>query len=169
MFSRLDPLFKTSFRETEQLDTRLGIREDEEREDPNKGKEHKRKEETSESVDVASVSVEALAGFLRNLMTTEDVSAYIPEDQMPNGSQAAAKAASAYQKMADRSHSSHPPVSQGVDTKLSPQEKVLITRLIVDLDYLSQHGVRQLAIGNSNSGLLEGFIEAAERAKEQLG
>ncbi len=171
MFSRLDPVFKTTLRETEKTDTRLGIRENENR-DQQKRNPAKEKDAAADDLqDEATVSIEALTGFLQNMMAEDAASQpAVPEPEPPGIARPEAMAANAYRKMAGHSqqgHTSASPPASG-NPGLNPQEKILIARLIQDLEYLTRHGVKQLTIGNTSSRLLEGFIEAAERARESL-
>lgn len=170
MFSRLDPVFKANIREAERADTRLGIREDEEREEGRKNRKEKDRQETSEPEDKATVSVAALAEFLNELISEDDISRHIPQT-VPADSHAARPeamaAASAYRKTSGQTEG-NPSYQPAGDTQLSAHEKVLMARLIEDLEYLSKHGVTRLTIGKTDSGLLEGFIYAAEQAKSSL-
>jgi len=81
MYSRLDSIFRTTFRHTETTDTRLGIRR-EDRQDTRKRK-HDRKEEKPESLweDSTSVSINALKAFLNDLLgeSTEEQSTPPPK------------------------------------------------------------------------------------------
>jgi hypothetical protein len=172
MFSRLDPALKGTFRVTEETDTWMGIRQDEEQGENRKRKEKHEEDENPDARDEATVSIDALTSFLTNMMYSENPLQEV--DKAARNKERSlspeAKAASAYQKMADKTATASTPsaTSTGDSPQLSSQEKVLIARLIEDLKYLSDRGVTQITIGRTDSSLLEGFIEAAETALKRL-
>lgn len=177
MDSRLDSIFRTTFRQTESVDTGMGIR----REDPRD--EHKRKDgdgdqKKEEPVweDDMVVSIAGLRQFLTTLIAPDSV--YQPPTPPPAAptqaslstqQQRAHNAASAYQATARHSTAaisaatppSPPPASSSAATPgtLSQEENRIIYQLLNDLDVLLQEGVTSLRIQKQGS-----FLESLHRA-----
>lgn len=175
MESRLDSIFRTTFRTTESADTWMGVR----REDPHD--EGRRKKDNEDNhpdkplwEDDAVVSIAALKQFLttliapdskfqkpaNNISTTPDHPPLSPQQQRAHN------AASAYQTTAR--HAPAPPVNITPETvpdspTLSQEENRIIHQLMSDLDALLQNGVTSLTIQKDGS-----FLESLSRAARTM-
>ena len=176
MDSRLDNIFRTSFRTTESADTWMGIRREEPRD------EHKRKNEDEDQKsdkqqweDDTIVSIAALKQFLGTLIAPDSVyQAPAPTRNVPTQAtlstqqQRAHNAASAYQSTARHATPSTPPETttpQPSDTAntLSQEENRTIHQLMNDLDILLQEGITSLTIRKEGS-----FLESLRRAAQNM-
>ncbi|MCB9990209.1 MAG: hypothetical protein H6867_02370 [Rhodospirillales bacterium] len=180
MESRLDPLFKTQFRQTETLDTRQGIR----RQDPDeqRGKRDRKDRDDNEDdlwQDKTSVSVQTLQLFLEQLVRQQDSEdkaadiqlspAEIPAHSTPDPNQhytpQAAKAAQAYQRTYRATHHEAPPPVPPADSigniTLTPDEIRTIHQLINDLNTLAARRVETLTVEKSSS-FLRSLVEAVQ-------
>ncbi len=112
MFSTLDQIFKTRFRETEAIDARMAIRRQTPDDRHDRPTDHKASEENNMfGDDQTSISITALKIFLQELLVAQEEPEHAQEnapqepDQKPkNPSGDTAKAASAYQKTWDQTH-----------------------------------------------------------------
>jgi hypothetical protein len=179
MSERLDPVFRTTFRHAEPLDTRLGIRRDEPQEDSGRRRDRDEKRGTTDPwQDITSVSIPALRAFLSELLgeapaASAAVEAPPPAD-MPSRAPdpVAARAAGAYRATA-RGTLATPPPSSPVTTNdqpheaghpaLSDAERRAIRLLIADIDRLAARGVDQLTI-EKNGSFLDSLAAAARKA-----
>ncbi len=185
MYSRLDPIFKTQFRHTETLDTRQGIR----RQDQVKDKKKKSGNDESDSDDIdmwedsTSVSIKAIKAFLEQLAGETKKSAGKPEPgenikisqkeksistaTPATGKQSAARAAQAYQKMHRATHTEEQqeiPQSSIPSIALRPEEIRVIHKLIEDLGTLAAQNKDHLTIRKSEN-FLQSLVDAVEALK----
>ncbi len=181
MFSNLGPLFKTTFRQAEQTDTRQAIIR-EEKEDGRRKKD-KKEERPGQDLweDSTSVSVDALRTFLINFLKGAELTDKLnqnkdqpdlpprrmPEERTPANT-ATARALGAYQSIADKVEPHHPvpppesPPQSDAD-KVGSSDIRLIHQLIADLEDLSSRGVQTVTIEPAGS-----FLEALENAVKAL-
>ncbi|MCI5060112.1 MAG: hypothetical protein MRY79_03465 [Alphaproteobacteria bacterium] len=189
MFSQLGPLFKTTFRHAESNDTRQKIPHEERDKGRKKREEDEQKASESQKwEDNTTVSVEALRAFLVNFLKTlpggkESLeltksaaqntgkgSVRPPEKSRPTRTRDA-KAARAYQAMAEKSQEVAPaPTTQANPRKNQPTADLLqsqelrdIHQLITDLDDLSNKGVQILQIKPAST-----FLESLKQAVRLL-
>lgn len=172
MDSRLDSIFRTTFRQTESADTWMGIR----REDPHDDRKRKssdddQKKDKPQWEDDTVVSIAALKQFLSTLIAPDSVyQAQSPAPAVPTQAtlstqqQRAHNAASAYQSTARHAApgtTMTPPSSppSAVNNTLSQEENRVIHQLLNDLDLLLQEGVTSLTIQKEGS-----FLESLQRA-----
>lgn len=191
MFSRLGPLFKTTFRQAESNDTRLAIPHDE-REKGRRKEDEETNKETGQDPweDSASVTVDALRAFLINFLKTvpgaedeaslaglkenETLSTRPPEQKRPTNTQNA-KAVRAYQSMAEKTKkttipSSKKPASEKIEPTadlLQSQELRDIYQLIDDLEELEQKGLQILKIEKAET-FIDGMKNAVRLEKSKL-
>lgn len=191
MDSRLEPLFRTTFRHAESTDARLGIRHDEEKDE---GRKKDKKDNQNEALgtqeDKASVSVSALLGFLEGLVLstentppdtegttpkTPDISLeaeFRPSHSPP--SPAAAKAIQSYQNTAKAVHDKNipedhkplQPLAPDEIPALSNEEIRTIHQLITDLSTLKKKNIQTLSlhiIGSFLDSLALAVKEALEK------
>lgn len=189
MDSRLDSIFRTTFRQTESADTWMGIRREEPRDD------HKRRKHDDDAQDQkatweddTSVSLAALKQFLSMLIAPESgyqapepepvISVAVPTQVNLSAQQQRAHiAARAYQATARHAP---PPTSQSTSQPTSPpppvqmipaspaasssntltaEENRIIHQLLNDLDILMQNGIGALTIQKEGT-----FLESLQRA-----
>ena len=171
MDSRLDGIFRTTFRHTESADTGMGIR----REDPHDDRKRKnndddQKKEKPQWEDDTIVSIAALKQFLSTLIAPDSVyQAQSPAPAVPTQAtlstqqQRAHNAASAYQSTARHAAPtatiSPPDTAPTANNTLSQEENRVIHQLLNDLDLLLQEGVTSLTIQKEGS-----FLESLHRA-----
>lgn len=180
-YSRLDSIFRTSFRHTETTDAWLGIRRDE-GQDTRRKKQHKEEEKDSDSLweDSTSISVSALKAFLGSLIkdgteepyeeTAEEKPQEDPSPRKPSGQ--TARAAQAYQTTARATdHTDEVVPQQDAGTRdqtttveLSVEEKQVIQQLLVDLEVLAKQNIEQVTIQKAPS-FLESLVRAVQKAK----
>ncbi len=186
MFSQLGPLFKTTMRQAESADTRLGIRRDEKHEHGKK--DHPEKQDEEESPlwnDSTTVSVEALKTFLNEFLKTKGIehettsavitteeSAYKPEPLKPTTT-IAARAMKAYGSHAD--HDPPPPSLSETKAPEEPQDLTALLKtdevrtmhtLIRELKNLQDRGVDFLTIEKPDT-FLEALVIAVETEKKR--
>lgn len=186
MDSRLDGIFRTTFRTAEQTDSRLDIRRDEDQHHKRKDKEDKEDSGEFDFDDDAHVSVSALYVFLRDLLVQGGVTNTPHTDQAPQTPQAptpeppphdqmaqrASMAANAYQTTARSGTPSlsisdtapppaPPPAGQTVD--LSADEIKIIQGLMVNLERLAKRGVTTLTIRKADT-----FLHSLQTAVSEL-
>ncbi len=184
MDSRLDQIFRTSFRQTESADTWMGIR----REDPQDQHERKKKGDDDKDKpvweDETVVSIAALKQFLTSLIAptspymqqtaaTTDT-AHAPSEPLSVQQQQAHHAAQAYQNTAR--HAPMPPIPppsepprleiNSSSPTLSTDESRTIHQILGLLDQLLNAGVGTLVIQKEGS-FLESLKRSAEAALEQ--
>lgn len=185
MFSNLGPLFKATFRQAEQADTRMAIRKDDPR-DQGKRRESAKEEPDDNSLweDSMAVSIDALRGFLVNFVqgkthagTEAGSGADAAAPDAPEQAQAeirpprdtqTARAMQAYQSMAEHGTGHHlpprlpsAPVSD-VDLIEAGDVRV-IHRLIEALDSLAAAGHESLVLEKADS-----FLHSIEQAVSRL-
>lgn len=174
MDSRLDSIFRTTFRQTESTDTWMGIRREEPRDDQRRKKdEDDDKKEKPQWEDDTVVSISALRQFLSTLIAADSPlqqpqSSPSPVTDMPPPSsqqQRAHNAASAYQNTARHTAlTPAPPAAEPIPAPaLSSEENRAIYQLINDLDILQQNGMTSLQIQKEGS-FLESLQKAAQKA-----
>lgn len=185
MFSNLGPLFKATFRQAEQADTRMAIRKDDPR-DQGKRRESAKEEPDDNSLweDSMAVSIDALRGFLVNFVqgkthagTDAGSGADAAAPDAPEQAQAeirpprdtqTARAMQAYQSMAEHGAGHHPPVPLPT-TPVSDVELIeagdvrVIHRLIEALDSLAAAGHESLVLEKADS-----FLHSIEQAVSRL-
>lgn len=181
MLSNLGPLFKATFRQTEQLDTRMEIRKDDPR-DEKKKRDPREDEPDDDSLweDSMGVSIEALRAFLISFVEGKTgVSAQIGDEgngpvtvpTMPEVRPAQdthhARAIHAYQSMAEKTGGAYhppPPAAPSSDVDLVHSEDVrVIHTLIADLALLAAAGHTMLSLEKSDS-----FLTALQDAVNRL-
>ena len=187
MFSRLDPVFRTILRRTEETDARLHIRRDESQ-GQGKGKKGSESGEYSPLAweDSATVSVAALKAFLQTLLQgtlpMQDTrfpstpSSSLPDKDVGSVSY---RAAQAYQTTGRAVHDPNiempppplPPAGGGaaeaisLGSDFSEKDLADVQRFVTDLIELERLGVVDLTIQRSQT-FLEGVRQAIEKAKE---
>lgn len=160
MESRLDSIFRTTFRTTEQTDSWLGIRR-EDAHDDRKPKHHDKKDDTDPlSEEGATLSLPALYGFLQGLVagqpghpavtTTPAAPQAAPPPQTPTPQAAAAMRA--YQTSARSTGTPHvdlhdaPPAITAPAVDLSAEEIRIIHQLLADIDVLAGRNVMTIPL-----------------------
>lgn len=189
MFSRLGPLFKTTFRQAESNDTRQHIPH-EERDQGRRKREEERKPDTDTDpwVDNTSVGVPALRTFLIDFLKTsfgeenitlpeeeaekKPLTSRPPEKSRPTSTKNA-RAVRAYQSIAEKSQKPAPMpqetqkrAERDVDL-LESKELRDIYQLIDDLDLLASKGVTTLNIMKADS-FVESLKNAVQLAKSKI-
>ncbi len=179
MDSRLDSIFRTTFRQTESADTGMGIRRDDPR-DQHKRKDNDddQKEDKPQWEDDTVVSIAALKQFLITLIAPDSI--YQPpatpavptQISLSTRQQRAHNAASAYQSTARHAAYTAPsPTPAVAETKsnntLSQEENRTIHQLLVDLDLLLQEGITSLRIQKEGS-FLESLRLAARNTLDAI-
>lgn len=189
MFSNLGPLFKATFRQAEQADTRMAIRKDDPRDQGRK--KDPREDETDSSdlwEDSTGVSVEALRTFLINFVEGRIATHLTPEGkEAPPGDDASpalaapevrppqntqtARAMHAYQSQADKTgHGYHPPPPAAPPSDVDlihAQDVRVIHALIADLAALSEAGVDTVTLEKADT-FLAALQNAIARARSGL-
>ena len=177
MDSKLDGVFRTTFRTTEHADSWLGIRHDDDRGHGKKKDEHKDESDEFSFDDDAHVSVSALYVFLRDLLIQAGTAVPTPPQTTPAAmpatpapdappptqvAQQASMAAHAYQNTARQGSPSisisdtappPPPAPNGPKVELSPDEIRTIQRLMSDLETLAGRGISTLTIKKADTFL----------------
>jgi hypothetical protein len=161
MDSKLDSLFRTTFQPAQQTDTWQGIRREEPHNDQQK--KHSRKEQHDDEFgdDQATLSVQALHEFLKNILAQAgekmpaQIAQTIPEDELDGDprpyNEASAHAARAYQNTARHTPGQRIDFSErpagaaetptGPAITLSAEELRIIHSLIDDIEALGQRGI----------------------------
>ncbi len=172
MDSRLDSIFRTTFRHTESADTWMGIRREEPRDDQRRKKDgDDEKKEKPQWEDDMVVSIAALKQFLSTLIAPDSqfqqAKTENPEaPALSSQQQRAHNAAHAYQSTAQ--HTPAAPVTPSTVTpSLSQDENRAIYQLLGDLDLLLQNGVTALTIRKEGS-FLESLTQAAKTMLEKV-
>lgn len=185
MDSKLDPIFKTRFLQTEPLDTRQAIRR---HDDPaySGGRHHKSWKEEEQDLweDQTTVSVQSLKQFLAQLIAPatnaggddqQPAPAPGARERLDNGdttpeTRKAAQAARAYERTYRATHKNEAAASLPAQAlpaiTLSPEEIRIIHKLIDDLEALSGRKVETLIILKSES-FLQSLVEAVRRHKQR--
>lgn len=175
MDSGIDRIVRTTFRTTEKTDTWLGLHREDPTQDRKSKKDDSRPTDDPFTADDTSVSVNALHGFLKNLLVGApgEPSAPVadappaPAPQAPPTPQAMA-AARAYQTAARSSGTPHvdltdmPPPAADPDhppVVLSVEETRIIHRLITDLETLAARGIATLSLPAA-----ENFLSSLQQA-----
>ena len=181
MYSRLDPVFQSLPRQTENADTRQDIRREEKTGDERrKGGKDKEEKPAELWEDSTVVSVRALHAFLTGLVADNagkghaeiQVSAAAapqpPAQHREHPPTEAARAAKAYKTMYYTGQKEHQPplpappaIENGV--KLSPEEERTIHKLVADINILAASGIETLQIKKSES-FLQSLVDAAALA-----
>lgn len=174
MDSRLDSIFRTTFRQTESADTWMGIRREEPREDHKRRKDDDAdKHEKPQWEDDTVVSIAALKQFLATLIASDSVYQPAPmpsaheSAHLSTRQQRAHNAANAYQSTARHAAPAATPPPPAVENPssatLSQEENRAIHQLMGDLDLLLQNGINALTIQKEGS-FLESLRSAARTA-----
>ena len=174
MDSRLDNIFRTTFRHAESADTWMGIRREEPRDDQrHKKDEDNEKKEKLQWEDDTVVSIAALKQFLSTLIAPDSQfqqsEAEAPEaPALSSQQQRAHNAVHAYQNTAQHAPTTPvtPPPAAPVPS-LSQDENRAIYLLLNDLDLLLQNGVTALTIRKEGS-FLESLTQAAKTMLEKV-
>lgn len=181
MFSNLGPLFKATLRQTEHLDTRMGIRKDDPR-DEGKKRDPREDEPDDDSLweDSMGVSIAALRAFLTDFVAGKtgraagaaaqtpvaDAPLTAPE-MSPVQDTKHSRAANAYQTIADKTGGAHAPSAPAApqsDLDLVQSDEVRAMHiLIADLAALEAAGHTTLALEKSDS-----FVHSLQEAVERL-
>ncbi|MCM2344543.1 MAG: hypothetical protein NDJ24_08285 [Alphaproteobacteria bacterium] len=171
MESRLDGIFRTGLRLTENADTRLGIRRDESEDGQHPKKQHEREPDAASGwEDQTTLSVIALQQFLRALIATDSIYQPAPEQHtapvtLSPQQKTAHQAAHAYQSTARHTPPVPPatppvPIAPPPDNPtLSAAENRAIHLLLQDLDILLQQGKTTLSIRKDGN-----FLESLQKA-----
>lgn len=176
MDSRLDNIFRTTFRQTESADTWMGIRREDPREDQHRRKDDNGdKQEKPQWEDDASVSIAGLKQFLATLIAPDsEYQKPAPAADKPHLSpqqQRAHNAASAYQTTASHvstlTPAATPAETPASSLTLTNEENRAIHKLMGDLEILLRNGVTALTIQKEGS-FLESLSSAAEKALAAL-
>ena len=160
MDSKLDSLFRTTFQPTQQTDTWQGIRREEPHDDREQNHPKKESEKDEFGDDEATLSVQALHEFLKNILTQAGekmpatLAQTIPDDELDGPRQidpASAHAALAYQNTARHTPGQRIDFSErlpaaasapsGPAITLSAEELRIIHKLIDDIEALGQRGI----------------------------
>lgn len=176
MDSRLDNIFRTSFRQTESADTWMGIHREEPRDNPRRKKDDGEKKEKPKWEDNTVVSIPALKQFLMALISPDSryqqqtTPSHTPEaSPLSPHQQRAHSAANAYQT---NSRHASPPASSITTAPtdspaLTQEENRIIHQLMHDLDLLLQKGITTLPLQKEGS-FLESLNRAAKAALESV-
>ena len=169
MDSRLDNIFRTTFRHTESADTWMGIRREEPRDDQRRKKDgDDEKKEKPQWEDDMVVSIAALKQFLSTLIAPDSKfqqSTPTPESQpLSSQQQRAHNAVNAYQR---NTAAPPPPSPTPAAPTLSQDENRAIYQLMQDLDLLLQNGVTSLTIQKDGS-FLESLTQSAKTMLEKI-
>lgn len=170
MDSRLDSIFRTTFRTTESADTSMGIRRDDPRDDhKRKNDDDDHKKDKPQWEDDTIVSIAALKQFLATLIAPDSqYQAPVPAPVIPTQAtlstqqQRAHNAVNAYQSTARHTSpvtATPAPVQSHTSNTLTQEENRTIHQLLNDLDVLLQEGVTSLTIQKEGS-----FLESLRRA-----
>lgn len=180
MLSQLGPLFKATFRHAEESDARQNLPHQVNKDDRRKDQDDPR-DRSDLWEDSTGVSVVALRAFLINFLagTTQQTGlAHMPESAAPDATAAepqrpantaTARAAGAYQSMADKMEPHHaappmaPPAAPRTDADLVAAGDIrLMHALIADLERLEQAGVEMLTLNPAES-----FLQSLKNAVDE--
>ena len=174
MDSKLDSIFRTNLQPAQQTDTWQGIRREDSQNDQHKKSTYKHKDDDESGEDQATLSVQALHEFLKNLLQQAGekmqpaIAQIMPEDDMSDGepapfNPASAHAARAYQTTARAApgqridFSERPSVAtqtpQGPAITLSAEELRVIHKLIEDIEALGLRGIASIPLVPADSFL----------------
>ena len=166
MVSRLESLFRSTFRPAAPTDSWMGIRREEaqhERKDKNSDRHEDDEFDRDDSTDL---SVAALRQFLESLFPPHAPQPVAPPPtEMPYPDQKTAAAIHAYQSTA-RVPAPATPVPPPESAQLSPVETATILAVLDDLNHLEQVGVETLTL-RPESGEL--FLDSIVRAVRVAG
>lgn len=188
MFSQLGPLFKTTFRQAESSDARMGIRQEEHKGRKNQSEDDDAGHSSSELWDDSiAVSISALKSFLVEFLKTkgvagteffhteEDASPYAgltPEKKSPV-SPVAARAVKAYGAMAQYAPDPQPaqqPVTrieasqEYTADSMASEDVRTIYMLIKDLEGLQAAGIEMLQLEKAET-FLKSLVDAVGSAR----
>jgi hypothetical protein len=175
MFSSFGNIFSSiKPRQTEAADTRLNIRHHDPEQQGKHGKKNERETPLPETMDNATVSVEALRLFLINFLREleheagehKTISAQTPDPAAPLRTEpdtAAARAASAYRASVIKTHDTAPPEIHERPLHASPNISA-VHKLITDLSRLSATGIEELTIERGQT-FLDSLITAVKNAQ----
>jgi len=182
MLSQLGPLFRTTFRQAEDTDTRQGIRRDDKKNGKKKNQQNE-KDRPSANLweDSTDVSVSALKAFLENFLNampdssednrTDKVDTPVspaPEPLQPKTT-IAARAVKAYGSMSEKTA----PVSMPERTEhrdipgVESEDVRTMYKLIDDLEMLESKGLKILNIQRADT-FLNSLVQAVHKAKSKL-
>lgn len=172
MFSSFGNIFLQKPRQAEAADTRLNIRHHDPEQQAKHGKKDDRPAPSPQTMDSATVSVEALRMFLINFLREMEagehktISANKPDapalaDTISNT--AAARAASAYQAAAPKSRETTPEFQES--TLPGTPDTSAVRKLITDLSRLSATGIDELTIERGQT-FLDSLITAVQNAQK---
>lgn len=185
MDSKLDSIFRTTFQPAQQTDTRQGIKRDDHQEQGRKDSGYRHKDDDEFGEDQATLSVQALHEFLKNLLMQAGekmpaaIAQIMPDEDEMDGAhpapqdRAAAHAARAYQTTARAApgqsidFSERPAAAsqtpQGPAITLSAEELRVIHKLIEDIEALGQRGIAAIPLIAADN-FLESLILGVEAA-----
>lgn len=174
MFDRIDPLFKTLFRHTENADTRQDIK----RRDPDHERRKKKtlKEDQENNPlwdDETDVSVLALESFLQTLLGDKNhifnnQTAPPPVEKKPSNHYAI----HAYQKNSEQSSvginiTEQVSSEEGSDLILDEKNRPMVETLLQELDALKKAGVEYLVISRQGT-FFDSVKDAIQNAYDKL-
>jgi hypothetical protein len=174
MDSKLDSLFRTTFQPAQQTDTWQGIRREEPHNEQNKKKPRKEKEDGEFGDDEATLSVQALYEFLKNILTQAGekmpgtIAQTMPDEELDDAPRpvnpASAHAARAYQTTARSAPGQRIDFSErpagvastpaGPALTLSAEELRTIHKLLDDIESLGRRGIGAIPLIPAESFLL---------------
>ncbi len=173
MFSRIDPLFKTLFRHTENTDTRQDIKRKEPLHEHHKQKdEHTDPQDNPLWEDETDVSVEALSSFLHSLLGDKNP-IFNQNAERPSSTTTtpSSYATNAYQKRAGNTprtlHITETAPLSGDHATLSEKERPLVEQLLQDLSALKQQGVNYLILSRKGT-FFDSVKDAIQEAHTQF-
>jgi hypothetical protein len=174
MFDRIDPLFKTLFRHTENADTRQDIkRKTPEQEQRKKDTSKEDKENNPLWDDETDVSIEALSSFLGSLLGNKNQIFNSNTGQKPSAPAPSNNyAINAYQKNSENK-SSKINITENVnpteDSDLTLQDKdiPLIEKLLEELQTLKKHNIEYLVISRKGT-FFDSVKDAIQNAYDNL-
>lgn len=175
MFSSFGNIFSIKPRQAEAADTRLNIPHHDHEQQGRHGKKGEREAPLPETMDNATVSVEALRLFLMNFLRElehetgehKNISAQSPDSATVTHAApdtAAARAASAYRASAIKTHDTAPPEIHERPLYDSPNISA-VHKLITDLARLSATGIEELTIERGQT-FLDSLIAAVQNAQK---
>lgn len=179
MFSRLEPFFKTSFRQTEYADARLMLREKEKQKSRNQSHDDFTNEDEQDLwTDQTVVSIDALRTFLISFLRNEVESENNDKDQSkriqniqstdspPNALNG--RAAQAYKTTAMRNAETEPQensMPQSIHS-VKIEEIRVMNQLITDLNKLASNNIEHIVIPKEDS-FLKSLQSAVQKAQNQ--
>lgn len=177
MESRLDNIFRTTFRQAESTDTWMGIRREDPHDDSRRKKDDgENKKEKTQWQDDTIVSIAALKQFLATLIAPDSqyqkpAATITPDTTTPSlQQQRTHNAVHAYQTTARHIPPTTPPAlpdTSADSPTLSQEENRIIHQLMNDLDLLLQNGVTSLVIQKEGS-FLESLSRSAKTSLESV-